>query len=337
MENAYYLDDQALVVEQTLISLKNDETVFTVPSSFGGHPATVAGSGALSLKGVQELAFAPGYAVLKEMCLSVPPSLKRLLIPETVHTLSDQLFYPCFQESGARLEIDRALHPALWEDLRRNALNIGDNRRLVPSALLRREEMEPVLCLMRNAAQPAAEIRKEMRLLFFESRPANVRPGCDAGSIFELRPCYDFLDGCGEIEEYTAVMQMIREDAPAWRVPAAEEQSDLRIRYGQAKMPDVSSGTVSLAVYDGRPDLSGNDGRIRVRFSVVFDRVFFPAVRRIRHRGKDWWIYSRNHLTSRADCPYVREDMGVFDRDGLVTSRKTVEDVYAKFRFLCML
>ena len=63
-----------------------------------------------------------------------------------------------------------------------------------------------------------------------------------------------------------------------------------------------------------------------------------PALRPVVLNGRRYYIYSRQYLTSNPECPYVREDMGVFsEEEGLLTDRKLSEEIYAKARMLMLL
>lgn len=337
METNYYMDDKTLVLDHTLLTLQCDSQFFTVPARIGGLSVTAVGSGALQIRNVLELNFAPGITELREECICYTSMLKRLNVPETVQSVPSRLFVAIYMTTNPVFSIARALPPAVFLDLRRMMLRAEGSRRLLPPELLRRAEMEPVRCLMNNSAPPAAVIRKEMRVLFSGKLPDDTSRGFYSGTIFDSRPCIDFLSGRGQTEEYTAVMEMIRADDPGWRDPEAERKNDLNLRFGNAPVTASTGVEVSVATCGALPAAPGPDGLFHAEFHLSRKHLFFPGLRRIRHQGADWWIYSRNHLTSNPACPYLREDVGVFSENGLVTDRKTSEDVYAKYRFLSLL
>ncbi len=337
MDEQFFMDDRALVLNHTVLTLQCDGPVFTLPAEFGGYAATAVGGGALQIKNVQELSIAPGYTELKENCLCYTAALKRMNVPETVQSISPMLFVAKHYSVNPVFAIARALQPAVFLDIRRMMLRTEGKKRLLPPALLQRNEMEPVRCLMQNTAPPAAVIRREMRVLFFGHLPDDISRGFYSGTVFDPRPCFDFVSGRKETEEYTAVMEMIEADDPGWHDPETERKSDLNIRFGNSPFTLASCPEVSVAVSEALPEAPGPDGQFHAAFLLFRKHLFFPALRRVRHRGADWWIYSRNYLTGSAECPYLREDVGVFGRDGLVTDRKTSEDVYAKYRFLSLL
>ena len=333
----YFMDDRALVLEHTLISLKCSGPRFTVPSVFGNCTVTAAGSGALQLDNVQDLAFMPGYVELKDRCIGYSTTLQRMTVPETVQSVSSELFVRSFYGFDPVISMDRAMPPAVFRDVLQAMLPADGDRCVLPSSVMKRDEMEPLRNLLCNAAPPPAEITREMRVLFEGRMPDGPANLCYSGTVFDPRPCYDFVCGRKETEEYTAVMEMIRDDDPGWRDPAAEKAADLAVRAGKPLVVPNVCPKVGMAVCGRVPGEAGPDGLFRLQFRLFKRHLFFPAVRHIRHQGSDWWIYSRNFLTSRPECPYLREDVGVFDRSGLVTNRRTSEDVYAKYRFLALL
>ncbi|MCR4887048.1 MAG: hypothetical protein K5919_09050 [Clostridiales bacterium] len=337
MATEYFMDEKTLALGNTLLTLQCDGPIFTVPAEFGGLSVTTVGSGALQLRTVQELTFAPGYKELKEKCLCYTATLERMNVPETVQRISSALFAATNGKADLVLSIDRALQPSTFLDMRRMMLQTEEKQRLLPPSLLQRGEMELVRCLMCNSAPSAAIIRKDMRLLFSGRLPGDEHHEFYSGTVFDPRPCFDFLSGRKKTEEYTAVMEMIRADDPGWHDPEAERKGDLNLRFGASPVAVTACKKVSVVLCPELPNAPGPDGLFHAQFHLFRRHLFFPALRHIRHQGADWWIYSRNYLTSDPERPYLREDVGVFDRNGLVTDRKSSEDVYAKYRFLALL
>ena len=337
MSESFFMDDRTLALEHTLLTLLCDGPRFTVPARFGDCSVTTVGSGALQISNVEELRIAPGYTVLHEGCLCYTAVLRKLYIPESVQTLSPTLFISKFYQFNPELYIARALHPDVFRDIRLAALPLDEKRILIPPALLMRNGMAPVYALACNVAVSPAVIGREMRILFSGQLPNDASRSIYSGTIFDSRPCYDFLSIRKQTEEYTAVMEMIRDGDSGWHDPEAERLSDLDILF---EKPIIGNGTVpevAVVLCEKFSNGPGLDNRFHVQFHAFKQFLFFPSLQQIRHRGSDWWIYCRNYLTGDPKRPYMREDVGVFDRNGLITDRKTSEDVYAKCRFLSLL
>ena len=335
MNQNYYMDGQALVLERTLIRLTSDANQVRVPSVFGNLAAETVGSGALAPgEHTYELRFDSGYAEWKESSVRCSSSLKRIFFPETAEHISRSALTYMF-DSDVDLYIDRALPPQVFCDIRQNAPRTGRGW-LISSALPAQKSMEPVRALMQNLA-PAAEIRMEMGILFFSMLPYMNGSKWYTGSIFAPRPCFDFQKAGTEMEEYTAVMRMIRKGDAGWHDPDSEKQADLDIRFGRAQIDQSTCGKVCIAVLDGPAAKRSSDGKYHTRLHLSRQYLFFPSLWPIRHQGKDWWLYSRNYLTGSPERPYRREEVGIFNREGLITDRKITEDVYAKYRLLSVL
>ncbi len=335
MNQNYYMDSQTLVAGHTLIRLTSYGNRMRVPSVFGNISAETVGSGALTLgEEVCELRFDSGYVEWKDGSVNCPRSLTQVFFPETAEMISRTALRNMYY-TDPDLYMDRALGPEVFHEIGQNAPRAGEGR-LISSALLERKILGPVRDLMLNLG-PAAEIRMEMGFLFFGLIPGESGSAWYSGTIFDPRSCYDFHEAGTAMEEYTAVMRMIRNGDAGWHDPDAEKQADLDIRFGRAQMDRNACGKVSIAVLEEPEQDRGSDGKYHMRFHLSRNVLFFPSLWPIRHQGKDWWLYSRNYLTGSPQRPYRREEVGVFNREGLITERKIMEDVYAKYRLLSVL
>ena len=340
-ECSHYCDSRVLAIDHTLIRFKANSERVGIPSSFGGYPVTVVGPGSVNLGGVRECTFEPGYSEFRAGCLFAKLGegmLERLSFPETVRTIPNSLFPNNGKHSGPRIThqhlfIARALDPDVFYGIRRGALPVGKNVRLVPYAMLGKAKLGPVVSLLRNCGEPTVELNGNQGTVFFGELPETKTISFYQGTVFDSRRCFDFDHGRQRTEEHTVVMEMIREGNLGWHDEASEREADLRIRVGLGQL----TCSVPVALCEGMSGEPGPDGKYHVTFHVFGRSLFVPALRYVRHRGKDWWVYSRNYLNGNPEQPYWRRDVGVFDRDGLVIDRKTSEDVYAKVRFLSLL
>ena len=78
-------------------------------------------------------------------------------------------------------------------------------------------------------------------------------------------------------------------------------------------------------------------GSVEVTLILTKARLFTPQLLPVRLDGVQYYLYSRNHLTSDRSCLYYREDVCIFDETGLVTDKKLSEAVYGKARLLILL
>ena len=74
------------------------------------------------------------------------------------------------------------------------------------------------------------------------------------------------------------------------------------------------------------------DGRRVVPLMFSCGYFYWQSAVKVCCRGKPYYIYRRNYLTSDDKLPYHRLDMAVYDKNGLVTNRALSEEVYAKYK-----
>ena len=337
METGFYMDATVLAGDQTLIRMKSKADVVEVPAMAGEMRVMTAGSGAVIVPNAKKVSFEPGYMKLNTGCICAGQEMKILHIPETVTDIAEHMLSGV-QTGQMVLNLHRAMTEREYREMENEAIAIGADRKLiqVSTATAAKNGMEPLRCLMMNIAPPAV-IRPGMRILFSERQSGTIterNPKDEySGTPAVRRKCIDMKRHRTWESEQNAVAEMILEEDDGWRDPAAEKNADERIRTG--KKPEEGWRAVTIAEYGTAEP--GEDGKYHICFNVRGEKMFYPAVRRFRHGGQDWWIYSRNYITSDEKCPYLREEVAVFSRDGLVAEKKIAEDVYAKYRFLAML
>lgn len=259
MNEAMNSDGSILVLDQTLISMKCEGESATVPSSFRGQPITTVGSGAVTLKGVKHLTIQPGIVRLKDRCLGIADCLESVSIPESVQEITDLFVTVYANATYMQIYLSRALTPDSYWDLYRAALPLGGNKRLIPLSAMQKPDMEPLRC-MRPPALPIALIERDMRILFEADTEKPEKKTFYSGTIFDPRPCFDFVYGRQTTEEYTAVMELIRSKKASWYDPASEKEGDLRLRMGKASVTSFDALALSLTVAD-MPASPGRAGR----------------------------------------------------------------------------
>ena len=330
MKTDYYLDGKTAVLGNTLIRLVDERENVLVLSRFGSHRVNTLGSGSLVLPRAREVTLSPDYEILQAECLSCDNQLETLRLPVSVRKVEGNLQNENSGGTLRRILLDRRVSQAFWEEVRRQAIPILQEGWLLPQSI-KREALEPAAALIGSLAPAPSALDPRMRLLFTESAN-NPRP-FSRETIFNTRPCLDFRCRVSEQEEYSEVMAMMEEGDPGWHVPSAEAASDMMIRKGAD--PADTLPQISLICAEKKED-SPQDRPV-IRLHMFRTRAFFPALRRIRHDGMDFWLYSRNYLSPWPERLYLRREMGIFSREGLVTDSQVAEEVYAKYRFLCLL
>ncbi len=319
-----YMDERALAAGHTMVRWTNDDEEFSLPPRVGPLSLTDIGAGAVICGPGTSLTVAPGYLRLHANSIVGTGKLVEISLPWTVTDIAPD-FYAGPRNRALRLTIHRHLSRRAFDDLLRSAFHLENGLYLCDMP----EGAE--WTALRSAASCCLPLlpplRASMRALFSLS-PSNA-------SVFDRLLCADLAGRHDAVEEHTVVMEMIAENQTGWHVPEAERQSDLRVRANGALRKYGPFTALFLKPFESA-DLprGGKDACLEL---MRLPAVFTPALRPVRLNGQQYWLYSRNHLCPDVRCPYEREDVGVFARDGLVTDRALSEAVYAKARMLMLL
>ena len=324
MRDGMYMNDHLLAAEDTLIRYVGNGTEEMIPSRAGTLMLRTVGAGAVVAPNAGRLTIAEGYTSLKNQAIISCAKDARLELPASLQTVSTG-----FAPAGRIRDIilRRYSDPEEWRLLRETGLPCGEGRRLLVYAQTDGTSLALAGLVMVAVGRPMAEAHEDMCMLLEYS---NNR------SIFNTGPCYDLTGNRTQADEYAVVMRMIRDGKTGWRHPEAERRSDLRIRAGQLLPTEPEKLTVAEA--ETGKAKTRPDGCHELDIRVTTHMLMAPALRPVVLNGRRYFIYSRQYLTSNPECPYMREDMGVFsEEEGLLTDRKLSEEIYAKARMLMLL
>ena len=346
MKTGYYLDERASVIGGTLIRLNDNGEDVRVSSSYGGNPVSVLGSGAVVVPRAVRLTLEEGFRRLESDCMTGNRSLREIRLPATLREIDGVIgIWRNLAGEPFHLFLDRRMTAGVWEDIRQRAVPVGGKQYALSPGELNRDAMRPADALPASLEAPGASVQKEMRCVFLvrQKDKEDLQE-----QFFSKISCLDLKYGRGTVCEADIVTEMIRDGDEGLRHAGAEEFSDLMIRKN-GKTGAEADKEVCLILCEPGPaedhgggapapsDRKSSRAAVTVRLHLFRQKAFFPSLRYVRSDDSDWWIYSRNYLTGIEDHPYIRMEMGVFNRQGMVTNREQAEAVYAKYRFISML
>ena len=310
-----YLSSSLLAVDSTLIRFYSDAPgEVIVPSREGKLRLTAVGQGAVVADQAESLVIGEGYTELAERCLH-GKSLKQLTLPASLRAGPRTL--KVATDTIPQIVLRRSLLPEERRRLDEVSIPIGGFARLLPTEQLNLPGLAPLEALAWSVTEHAfRHCCPAMRYIFCYEQ--------EALTIFTTCRCLDLAGQVTETEEYAAVMEMIREGVTGYRHSQSEWQSDLRVRLGL-----VPARLRYLLYFVTYTDPSA--------LKIERARLFSPALYPVRMDGHEWFLYSRLHFSGDLLDPYEREDICVFDRDGLVTDRTLSEAVYGKARLMMCL
>ena len=321
-EEEVYMDDRALAAGQTMIRFTPDPTHQFIPSRVGPLQLNTLGPGSVIGGSVSFLTVEEGYIRLLPRSISAG-TLKQLELPYTVQEAAPDFLVG---SPAAEILFRRRLTAGELSSLKESSLPAGGGKRILIRSQLSGEELAPAAAAFSSMAPPLPVLNDRMAALMLDT------PGVQ---IFAPRPCWDLSGQETRIEEYAIVQRMIRQQFFGWRHPEAELQSDLRIRTGV--MPPRQPEMLSLAEFDPAQAVLQPDGRYELTLHLVSRGMVVPVLLPVILDGKQFYLYSKQHLTRKAECPYWREDVGIFDAEGLITDQKLSEAVYVKARLPMLL
>ena len=315
-----YMDGSLLAAGHTLIRCTLTGENAAAPSVAGRMQLTEAGSGSIITQHVRKLTLEDGYIRLNRACIAADRELETVELPASVKEIS-----PGFLRGSSVREIllRQYADEHTADLLKASSFRLKYGEFLFLPALSGPHVLENISAAAAVLAPPLPFLNSDMRILFLWN---------DSVSIVNPRPCYDLTGRAAEMDEYTAVMNMIRDGVTGWRHPEADRQSDNRIRVNAAGGSHTEESIARYSLSPAQPD-----GQPRLTVRLTRNKLFTPQLLPIRWQERQYYLYSRNHLTRDRECPYWREDVCVFDAEGLVTDRTISEAVYAKARLLIFL
>ncbi len=324
LSESTFMDSRLLAAGDTLIRFREKKSLVTVPSYAGNLILNKIGPGAVIAQGVTRLNIGEGYTRLSGRAILGYGDLSALMLPASLEEAETDFVVAV---NMSRILVRRQLDEQELAVLTGVGIPIAKGHRILAPG----EFTSPALRVLTTAAlclAPAAPLLSpEMHVLFEANSPSD--------SIFSPVGCYDLTGSHTSTEEYSAVMDMIGRGRTGWRHPEAEKKNDYWMR---VKNPSRSVlHPLSLIIFKEPPSLLPRGKRAEIIPEIIKTRLFTPSLLPILHEGTQYYLYSRNHLTGSEECPYYREDMGVFTVEGLVTDRKISEAVYAKARFIMLL
>ena len=311
-----YISDRLLAAGGTLIRFYAEGSgPVTVPAEENGYRLNVLGSGSVIANEALTLAVAEGYTHLCRSCfkigaihrLDLPASLRSAVLPLTV--------------TGVKIpeiRLKRSLAAPVRSILFQGSLPAGGGRHLVSAERFGLPGLTPLQLLVEGAADSMLpRYGPEMEFIFLRQT--------DDTTIFETLPCLDLSGRTSETEEYAAVIRMIREGKTGYRDAEAESRND-RLLHEDQSVRSLRQKRLCCVLAEDPSCLQ-----------ITSALMFAPALYRIPFEGRDWYLYSRQHLTGDPGLPYLREDMCLFNSDGLVTDGALSDKIYSKIRLIMRL
>ena len=336
----FYQNERCLIAGGTLIRCQVEGERVSVPSRVETCCLSEIGMGALNLAFVRKLVVEEGYRTLADKCLVSTGNLSEIELPASLETVSGKLTNEAFPQHCLTIRMKRRLPQRTANDLR-HLPRSDDGSILLQPHSLNLPGLKPLLQLTEAMSTPLPVIIRgamEEPVFIWGPEMLDREKAFPKKFMFEPHRCFDRDAGFLQTAEYAVALQMVRRDASGHLANEAEFVTDLNARLGkQSAVETVLSNNRGFGfqfLITCRLGSQHPDGTEDAVVSLCAAYFFTPSLRKIRHGGRDWWLYCRNLLTGDSRVPYRRQDVCILDQAGLVTDRRTSEAVYAKYKFL---
>ena len=319
-----YVSPGLMSVGRTLIRFAAGQTgQAVVPARVKTIPLERVGSGSVVAPAAVRVEVEEGIAALNQRSFCCD-KLEQLILPATLQSAEAPL--SATERGISTIVLRRRLSLDSCSQLLQHSFPLADGMHLLPGEQWNLPGLAPLDTLASSACDARLrQVEPSMRLFFCTAQAGKEINSEESRSLlFSRTPCLDLRAQLAKAEEYAVVMEMIRKGLYGYRHAEAERRSDLQIRH-RKPLPQERK-PLAVVTFSDPSELT-----ISSRY------LFVPSLFPIRMNDEDWFLYRRLHLTGDADCPYQREDVGVFSRSGIVTGRDVSNAVYAKARMIMCL
>ena len=324
------LSDNILALDETLIQYSSDEKNVMIPSEYSGIFLKTVGAGAILAQNAEEITLARGYTCLNNEPISCDKPFV-LNLPDTLIKVNTPFKHLGRRES-VTINLSRSIDATEYQSIDNSGKKVKDVLYFSPCQNLP-ASLKLAADLVKEKSSPLPDIIDKSPALFIIDRPTMDKN--DPSMLFSPLRCIDRFSNRTETEEYTIVMEMIQRHQSGWYEKNTEKKNDLRLRSARDNR-EIFVPVFSYFTCSSDYSFSSGD-KTEIIIKIESSLFFVPAIKQIRHKGKDWWLYSRNYLISDPAMSYLRENVGVFGTDGLVTDYQLSEEIYEKYRFISIL
>ncbi len=330
-----YIDETFSILDGTLLSCRNSEKRFVIPSEYKGHRIRRIGQGCSIGADTQTLIVSEGIEEIGQDAFAGSTKLELLELPESLnsnggfHWIGNT--YLNKEEASIRLQLRRKFTSAAYESILSESIPLQNGGWLLTGKYYELPQFRDVLNL--GWIGPPVLIEREMGRLFLTRKESIEQlifegggPAVCGGDEFPIREYR---------EAKCRMLRVFRAGAPR-KYPdnASDLRADRKLQCGEK----LTVNTVILITF-GRQDVTQREDGVSIDLHIRLGKVFFPDFAEVLYEGQKYYIYREIYLNGvcvnhGSDLPLVRMDLEVFDSSG---ERCEKSEVLAKYRLLSML
>lgn len=333
------------VLDSTLLTYNGDLNKVILYSKIKDGRVRKIGAGAFyNHKTINEVIIGDGIEEIGDAAFAHANNLKYMYIPKSVKVCHPRAFANC--NGLSRIIVDRKLTKTGYDNLKSSCIR-GEGGLYILSAP--HEEIEGLAQIYRGLSElvkPACKISSDMRRLFLKKIAAGQTNNLKKTNMtneemlaFEKR--FGLFEQSMSIPlnktakaeiESKALVEKLKLDAIEPYNEASDIKNDSIVK--KRKEPIIDE----VIVVSFKPEDTYQKGdEVIVRFIFDIGRYFWQSTRKIALKGKNYYVYRREFLSSDSKHPFIRRDVGALNDKYQEVDGDTEKMVYAKYLLASML
>ena len=325
MEN--YMDESFVITNKTIITYSGQHPTIKVPGRIGDIEISRIGDGSfMEASMLQCVILPPKVKEIGTQAFWKCPVLTSAFVPGGLISVDTGAFGNCKMLSDITvygLELTAGEYHKFKMAGSRSSDGIYVLREMPQNELVQK------LVSSVTSAKPARKIPDDISLLF---QLAALDEQKGKFSLDKNIPVIGFTAPSVPTTESRAFFDHIKNGGVEIYAGKAEEKNDWYVRVG--KIPE--KGKTIIFTFDDSKTKEEN-GKYLINATLRIGYFFWQSAQPVIYDKKQYYIYRRYYLSFDPELEYVRRDIAVYSKKGLVTNREEAQNVYAKYKLLSIL
>ena len=322
-----YMDGSYIVVNNTIIAYNGQHSVIKIPIRFADMEISRIGDGSfMELSRLCSVTLPPQIKAIGCQAFWQCSGLMEAFIPGGISYVGLNAFGNCpnLEEITIYgLELTPSEYHMFKTMGKRSHEGIYVLREMPQSPLVQ------MLAASINHAKPATNMPDDLPLLFQMSDLDERRKQLSLDRNISV---IGFDVPSVPTTENSAFFAHIKNAASENYARKADQQNDYYVRVGSVPSKEK---TIIFTFDDAKT--KEKNGKYLIHATLKIGYFFWQSAQPIICEKKQYYIYRRYYLSADSELEYVRRDMAVYSKNGLVTDRAEAQNVYAKYKLLSIL
>ncbi len=289
-----YIDSKYVILNGTLLSVKDNAENVVIPSEVNGHRIRRLGAGIHSGNDVKAVIISEGITEIGENAFNNSRSLETVVLPASLKSLGMNSFDSVKRNlKPKKIFLKRAFSRRDFDYILSNSIPLYEgNIRLLNQGHINMPEFSDFYIGL-GMYEPARFVDKDMQSLFLtqETSLEGVRQKVEE-IPFTGTPRITLGAASQEQDFRLRYARLLRSTMPRTPYDIKSEAHYDRMLQTEAK---PSPSFVILTYFDAR-DVKEEQGKLFVTFELKMGYVFFGNLTRVIYRGRDYYVYRENYL-----------------------------------------